>query len=146
MIISGTSCISYLFQLAVFGWRSFFFNHRVRVSFHFMQKPRLIDSPWSSCQHLENNRLLISSTGQCTPVEDEGSANQHREGPPLHRTLQGRRMSSGRLALGRFKGTLEDKMLDGFLWLQNQGKSKHINAEKVLISNLVQNPISRMSE
>lgn len=83
-------------------------------------------------------------------MEDEDSANQHRGGPPhdrpLHgRTLQGRRMSSGRLALGRFKGTLEDKMLDGYLWLQNQGKSKHINAEKVLISNLVQSPISRMS-
>ena len=87
-----------------------------------------------SCHLCDCVRLRISPSGQCTTIEDGGWSHEEDEAAK-EIAVEQRKLSAQRLALGKFTGTLQDKVFDAYLWLMRQSKGKNIKADKVCLNS-----------
>lgn len=81
-------------------------------------------------------RVLVSATGECTPVNDDGDSIHGDDVNDFSMgidevTEQHRTRSLPHLSFGKLTGSFEDKVVDAFIWLRRQTKGKQIYATKV---------------
>lgn len=87
-------------------------------------------------------RVLVSATGECTPVNEDGDSIDGDEdlqdesvvgGAEVtrQRRRQERKLSLPRMSFGKLTESFEDKVVDAFLWLLKQTQGKQIHATKV---------------
>jgi hypothetical protein len=80
--------------------------------------------------------VLVSATGECTPVNDDGDSIHGDDANDFSMgidevTEQHRIRSLPHLSFGKLTGSFEDKVVDAFMWLRRQTKGKQIYATKV---------------
>lgn len=87
-------------------------------------------------------RVLVSATGECTPVNEDGDSIGGDEDlqdesvvgaaeVTRQRRRQERKLSLPRMSFGKLTESFEDKVVDAFLWLLKQTQGKQIHATKV---------------
>ncbi|KAH8961722.1 hypothetical protein BDL97_05G064000 [Sphagnum fallax] len=90
-------------------------------------------------------RVLVSATGECTPVNEDGDSIDGDEdlqdesvvgGAEVtrQRRRQERKLSLPRMSFGKLTESFEDKVVDAFLWLLKQTQGKQIHATKEVLS------------
>ncbi len=82
-------------------------------------------------------RVLVSATGECTPVNDDGDlipgddVDESVGVREVTRQRQTRKLSLPHMSFGKLTGSFEDKIIDAFMWLRKQTQGKQIHATKV---------------
>jgi hypothetical protein len=87
-------------------------------------------------------RVLVSATGECTPVNEDGDSiggDEDLQDESMvgaaevtrERRRQERKLSLPSMSFGKLTESFEDKVVDAFLWLLKQTQGKQIHATKV---------------
>jgi hypothetical protein len=90
-----------------------------------------------------SRRVLVSATGECTPVNDDGDSipgddvDESVGVREVTRQRQTRKLSLPHMSFGKLTGSFEDKIIDAFIWLRKQTQGKQIHATKVQQKNLL---------
>ncbi|CAK9193104.1 unnamed protein product [Sphagnum troendelagicum] len=87
-----------------------------------------------------SRRVLVSATGECTPVNDDGDlipgddVDESVGVREVTRQRQTRKLSLPHMSFGKLTGSFEDKIIDAFIWLRKQTQGKQIHATKEVLA------------
>ncbi|KAH8975770.1 hypothetical protein BDL97_01G177000 [Sphagnum fallax] len=87
-----------------------------------------------------SRRVLVSATGKCTPVNDDGDlipgddVDESVGVREVTRQRQTRKLSLPHMSFGKLTGSFEDKIIDAFIWLRKQTQGKQIHATKEVLA------------